>query len=105
MCSDTSTWFNAVEALDGTGPGPSPLDMVLADVYSLLTPEFFPEDPSISTKQVSVAAAALVPHVMLVWGLHFEEGDDNQLETTRFKLVVLLCPSSSDLSRLRCGPS
>jgi hypothetical protein len=61
MCSDTSTWFNAVEALDGTGPGPSPLDMKLADISALLTPQFFPEDADIATKQVLARKSCLAP--------------------------------------------
>ena len=80
MCSDTSTWFNAVEALDGTGPGPSPLDMKLADVYSLLTPQFFPEDPNIITKQVRLSHdathlgyhalnCAYAPHCQCLWAV------------------------------------
>ncbi len=51
MCSDFSAWFAQVQTLDGTGPGPFPLDMTLVGISDLLTPEFFPTDPSIATKR------------------------------------------------------
>lgn len=56
MCSDTSAWFDSIEALDGTGPGPSPLQMTLAPITSLLTPANFPGDPRITSKQEGLVA-------------------------------------------------
>jgi hypothetical protein len=51
MCSDFSAWSSQIQALDGTGPGPFPLDMSLVGISDLLTSKFFPNDPNITRKQ------------------------------------------------------
>jgi hypothetical protein len=54
LCSDTSAWFNSIQALDGSGPGPSPLQMTLAPISDLLTSKCFPTDPGIAAKQAQL---------------------------------------------------